>query len=110
MTCELRREMFKKHTLAELRKKYLKCVKVKERTSKFLNLEYALEKEISKRQRAKIYKTCCKVLKNMFCNQFYSAKLFTKVVMDKEICASDDHYEIDKYFTKSKNPVVVYFD
>lgn len=101
---------FKNYTLKQLRQKYIKCVKVEERTSKFLNLEYALEKEISKRQRALIYKTCCKVLKNMFCNQFYSAKLFTKVVMDKEVCASDDHYEIGSYYTKNKIPVVVYFD
>lgn len=109
MTCELRREMFKKHTLADLRKKYLKCVKVEERTSKFLNFQYALEREISKRMRAKIYKACIKVLKNHGQNQFFMAKLHTDSAMN-ELCASDDHYEIESYFTKNKIPVVVYFD
>ena len=39
---------FKKYTLKQLREKYLKCVKVEERTSKFLNFQYALDREIEK--------------------------------------------------------------
>lgn len=101
---------FKNYTLAELRKKYLKCVKVEERTSKFLNLEYALEREISKRQRALIYKACVKVVKNYGQNQFFMAKLHTDSAMNDYVCTTDDHYEIGSYYTKNKIPVVVYFD
>lgn len=100
---------FKNYTLADLRKKYIKCVKVEERTNRFLNLQYALDREISKRQRAKIYKACVKVLKNHGSNQFFMAKLHTDATM-KELWASDDHYEISSYYTKNKIPVVVYFD
>lgn len=102
-------KMFKNYTLTQLREKYLKCVKVEERTSKFLNLQYALDREISKRQRKMIYKTCCQVLKNHGSNQFFMAKLHTDSAM-KELWASDDHYEISSYYTKNKIPVVVYFD
>lgn len=102
--------MFKKYSLKQLKSKYLKCLRVEERTTKFSSLQYDLMIEINKRQRALIYKACCKVLKNVGLNQFYSAKVFSDSAMDKEIFASDDHYEIDKSFTKSKNPVVVYFE
>lgn len=102
-------KMFKKYTLAELRKKYLKCVKVEERTSKFLNFQYALDREIEKRQRALIYKACVKVVKNYGQNQFFMAKMHTDSAM-KEVWASDDHYEIGSHYTKNKIPVVVYFD
>ena len=101
--------MLKKYTLSELRKKYIKCVKVEERTSKFLNLEYTLEKEILKRMRAKIYKTCCWALKNNGFNQFFVAKLHTDSAMN-ELWATSWHYEISGYYTKNKIPVVVYFD
>lgn len=110
MECwELEMKMFKKYTLAELRKKYIKCVKVEERTSKFLNFQYALDREIEKRQRALIYKACVKVVKNYGQNQFFMAKLHTNSAM-KKVWASDDHYEIGSHYTKNKIPVVVYFD
>lgn len=102
--------MFKNYTLTQLREKYLKCCIVKERTNRFLNLEYALEKEISKRQRAKIYKTCCWALKNYGSNQFFMAKMHTDSAMNDYVCATDYHYEIGSYYTKNKTPVVVYFD
>ena len=102
--------MFKKYTLSALRKKYLKCISVEERTGKFEKFRYDLMIEIQKRQRALIYKACCKVLKNNFSNQFYSAKVFADVVMDKEIFASDDFFEIGSFYTKNKKPFVVYFD
>lgn len=100
---------FKNYTLTQLREKYLKCVKVEERTNRFLNLQYALDREISKRQRAKIYKTCCWALKNYGSNQFFMAKMHTDAAM-KELWASDDHYEIGSYYTKNKTPVLVWFD
>lgn len=101
--------MFKKYTLSELRKKYIKCCIVKERTTRFLNLEYELEKEILKRMRAKIYKTCCLALKNDGFNQFFIAKLHTDSAMD-ELWATSDHYEIGSYYTKNKIPVLIWFD
>ena len=104
------KKMFKNYTLTQLREKYIKCIKVEERTSKFSNLEYALEKEIAKRQRAKIYKACVKVVKNYGSNQFFMAKLHTDSAMNDYVCATDYHYEIGSYYTKNKIPVVVYFD
>lgn len=100
----------KNYTLVDLRKKYLKCCIVKERTCKFLNLEYALEREISKRQRAKIYKACVKVIKNYGSNQFFMAKMHTDSAMNDYVCTTDDHYEISSYYTKNKIPVLVWFD
>jgi hypothetical protein len=82
---------------------------VEERTSKFLNLQYALEQEISKRQRKMIFKACCQVLKNHGQNQFFMAKLHTDSAMN-ELFPSDYHYEIGSYYTKNKVPYVVYFD
>lgn len=102
--------MFKKYTLEQLKSKYLKCCIVEERTSKFSNLQYDLMAEINKRQRALIYKACCKVLKNDGLNQFYCAKVFADSVMDKKIFASDDFFEIGSFYTKNKIPFVVYFE
>jgi hypothetical protein len=102
--------MFKKYTLKQLKSKYLKCCIVEERTTKFSSLQYDLMVEINKRQRALIYKVCCKVLKNDGLNQFYSAKVFTDSVMNKEIFASDDSFEISRFYTKNKAPFVVYFE
>lgn len=102
--------MLKKYTLTQLKTKYLKCCVVEERTSRFSGLQYDLMIEINKRQRALIYKACCKVLKNDGLNQFYSAKIFTDSVMNKEIFASDDSFEIGSFYTKNKIPYVVYFE
>ena len=97
-----------KMTFAELQKKYMKCIKVEERTSRFNSLAYDLSEEIYKRQRALIYKTCCWALDNKGSNQFFMAKMHTDATMN-ELFASDDHYEIGSYYTKNRRPVLIWF-
>ena len=98
-----------KMTFAELQKKYMKCIKVEERTSRFNSLAYDLSEEIYKRQRALIYKTCCWALKNYGSNQFFMAKMHTDSAMNDYVCTTDDYYEISGYYTKNRCPVLIWF-
>lgn len=67
--------------------------------------------ELNRRNRATIYKTACKVLKNRGINQFKAAHKYANSVLNgNEYFCTDDHHEIDGFYTKSGNPVVVWFD
>ena len=61
--------------------------------------------------RAEIFKTCVKVLKNKnFNNQFAAAAHFADAVINgSDYFSNLDSYEISGYYTKTGNPVVVAF-
>lgn len=103
---------FKNYTSTQLRNKLEKCIKVQDRTGKFAELEYALDRELCKRARAQIYKAACRVLKNRYStNQFVAAAHYADAVINgHEFFATDDHHEIGSFYTKNRNPYVVYFD
>lgn len=102
----------KKMTRSQLRNKYAKCVKVQERTYAFYLLQDEIGEELNKRNRASIFQTACRVLKNRnFDNQFRVAQVYADAVLnDANYFEMDESHEISGYYTKSGNPVVVYFD
>lgn len=102
----------KKMTRTELRSKYLKCVKVQERTFAFYDLQNKIGKELNKRNRATIFKVACSVLKNRhFSNQFRAAQVYADAVLeDSNYFETDENHEIGGYYTKSGCPVTVWFD
>lgn len=103
---------FKGINSTALRKKLEKCITVQDRTGKFQDFEEKVRQELYKRYRAAIFKAACKCIKlNGYTNQFYAASRYADAVLNgSEIFTSDDHYEIGSYYTKSGNPVVVWFD
>ena len=109
----------KKTTARELRFKLNKLnhlengdMKYFEIAKKFNGLAHDIEQELNCRNRAAIYKTACRVLKNRhFANQFAAAAHYADAVINgSDYFSSDDHHEIGSFYTKSGNPVVVYFD
>ena len=96
----------------QLRSKLSKCIKVQDRTGKFYDLQDKISAELNKRNRAAIYKEACRVLKNRnFPNQFAAAAYYADAVISgSDYFDTDDHHEIGSFYTKSGNPVVVYFD
>lgn len=72
-----------------------------------------LEKKLNKRNRAAIFKAGCKCLRlpKGWNNQFaYAAHFADQAINDENYFCDDDYYEISGFYTKSKNPVVIYFD
>lgn len=101
----------KKMTSSELRSKLMKCIKVQDRTDIFNNLQYDISCELNKRNRLKIFKVACGVLKNRhFSNQFAAAAHYADAVINSsDYFDTDDQHEIGSFYTKSGNPIIVYF-
>lgn len=108
----------KKATSTELRAKLSKInhlengdMKYFEIAEKFNGLANDINQELNRRNRAAIYKVACRVLKNRYSeNQFTAAARYADAVINgSDYFSSDDHYEIDGFDTKSGNPVVVIF-
>ena len=98
-------------TNEQLREKFAKCVKVQEKTCEFLDLQQKIAKELDRRNRAILFRACVQFLKNRnFSNQFRAAAVFADAVLDDPNYFCDSaSYEIGRHYTKSGNPVVVYF-
>ena len=65
--------------------------------------------EINRRNRAKIFKVACQVLKNRnFSNQFAAAAHYADAIMnDCNYFTMNESHEINSYYTRSRNPVLV---
>lgn len=109
----------KKATSTELRSKINKInhlengdMKYYEIAQNFIGLAYEINKELNRRNRAAIYKVACQVLKNRhFPNQFAAAAHYADAVINgSDYFSTDETHEIGSFYTKSGNPVVVYFD
>lgn len=102
---------FKKYSSEQLRNKYMKCIRVQERTGQFYELETALEYELVRRARAKIFHAACICLKNKnFPNQFAAAAHYADAVINgPDFFVMDDRHEIGSFYTKGRIPCVVYF-
>lgn len=109
----------KKATSTELRSKINKInhlengdMKYFEIAEKFNGLAYNINQELNRRNRAAIYKAACRVLKNRhFPNQFAAAAHYADAVVNgSDYFSTDETHEIGSFYTKSGNPVVVYFD
>lgn len=74
-------------------------------------LIYDIENELNRRNRAAIFKSACVCLRNCGRNQFEAAATFADAVIDDDpsYFPTVDHFEIGSYYTKTKNPVTVYF-
>lgn len=108
----------KKATSTELRSKLnkinhlengdMKYFEIAEKLNDFAN---EIHRELDRRNRAAIYKEACRVLKNRnFPNQFAAAAHYADAVINgSDYFDTDDHHEIGSFYTKSGNPVVVYF-
>lgn len=89
----------KKASFEELRKKYKKAVRVNNDSrhlDQFSTLQYDIESELNKRQRAAIFQ---------FCAHFADA-----CMDDVDRFAEDDFYEINSFYCKNHKPHVVCFD
>ena len=77
----------------------------------FSGLACEIEKELDRRNRAAIYRVACRVLKNRhFGNQFTAAACYADAVINgSDYFSTDDSHEIDSFYTKSGNPVIVDF-
>lgn len=102
---------FKKFSSDQLRDKLTKCYKVQDRTGKFQDLQWNIEQELCKRARAAIFREACRCLKNRYSsNQFAAAAQYADAVLNgSDFFAVDVTHEIGCFYTKSGNPVVVYF-
>lgn len=76
---------------------------------KFESLYNDLSQEINRRNRAKIYKECCKSLKlKTFNNQFTAAATFADAVLDDpNYFPKNQSYEIGSFYTKNGCPILV---
>lgn len=99
-------------TSKELRRKYAKILRVQNRTDVFNNLMYDISKELDRRNRAAIFKVSCRVLKNRYgINQFTAAAHYADTVLNgSDYFSDDEQHEIRGFYTKSGNPVVVFFE
>ena len=109
----------KKATSTELRSKLNKInhlengdMKYFEIAEKFNGLAHDIEQELNRRNRAAIYKVACRILKNRhFSNQFAAAAYYADAVINGSgYFSTDETHEIVSFYTKSGNPVVVYFE
>ena len=74
--------------------------------------ETSVAKELTRLQRAKLYKSCVKVLdvkRIGFRNLFQLASSFTDLTISLELSPADDFYEIKSKYTKSGQPYIVEF-
>lgn len=108
----------KKATSDELRSKLNKInhlengdMKYYEIAQNFSGLAYEINKELNRRNHAAIYEVACRVLKNRhFENQFAAAAHYADAVVNgSDYFSTDETHEIGSFYTKSGNPVVVYF-
>ena len=91
-----------------LRVKLEKCFKVQERTTAFNGLMYDIDRELTRRAHAAIYKVACECLKNTWGNQFTSAARYADAVINgSSWFSTDTTHEIGSYYTKSGHPVIV---
>ena len=76
---------------------------------KFQSIYDDLDQEINRRNRSKIYKECCKVLKlRNHTNQFTAAAMFADAAInDPDYFSENQTYEIGSYYTKRGCPVLV---
>lgn len=76
---------------------------------KFEDLHDILKDEINRRNRAKIFKVACQVLRNKnFSNQFSAASYYADAVLnDCNYFETDTSHEIRSFYTKHGNPVLV---
>lgn len=103
--------MFNKYSTQTLRDKYIKCLRVQDKTSKFYDLQEKLEKELNSRNRAAIFRTACKVVKNEGFNQFMIAKRYADCVLnDPNYFVDMTQWEISSFDCKNNHPTVVYFN
>lgn len=75
----------------------------------FESLYCDLQREINIRNRGKIYKECCRVLKLRNCsNQFTAAARFADAALDDcDYFSENQTYEIGSFYTKNGCPVLV---
>lgn len=91
----------------ELREKWKEVQKSCETSPLMLPLKMKIEDELNLRNSKLLYDVCRKVLRN---NSVEDCKRF----VNGGLCGTryrpfNDHYEIDGYYTKTKQPVVVEF-
>ena len=77
--------------------------------NRFDSLYCDLQREIDVRNRSKIYKECCRVLKLRNCsNQFTAAARFADAsINDSDYFSENQTYEIGSFYTKNGCPVLV---
>lgn len=98
----------KKASSNALRIKYIKCIKVQDRTTAFNSFMYEIDRELTRRAHAAIYKAACECVKNAWGNQFTSAARYADAVINgSEWFSTDTTHEIGSYYTKSGHPVIV---
>lgn len=69
-----------------------------------------ISRELDKRNRAKIFRAAVNNCKNHGRNQFeFAASFADACISDRGYFCTNESYEIDGFYTKSGNPVVVYF-
>lgn len=102
---------YNKISSEELRLKLKKAIKVQDRCNWFEGVQREIEIELNRRNRAAIYRVGCWALKNRhFPNQFAAAAHYADAVINgTDYFSTDDHHEIDSIYTKSGNPVIVWF-
>ena len=76
---------------------------------KFEDLYIKLEKEINQRNRRRIFKECCSVLKlRHIDNQFKAAAIYADAALDDcDYFSTNQTYEIGSFYTKNGCPVLV---
>lgn len=89
----------------DLRNEYIKAVE----NGDDLRIE-EIARELMKRHRAKIFRAAVNCCKNQGRNQFeYAASFADACLSDRDYFCTNESYEISSCYTKSGNPVVVYF-
>ena len=108
----------KKLTSAQLRCKLKKISDMAEKggrwfekSEEFNNYADEVRTILNRRNRAAIFKEACRCLRNDGENQFAAAARYADAVLDGSDYFSDDTtHEIGSFYTKSRHPVIVFFD